>query len=104
MMALHRTEADGKTKRLMIVADRLVQACMAGDIGALRELGDRVDGKAAQQVIMTGGGEGDNPIKVENKNQITGKIYHTADPSIIAEAAKLLGQVIGDGGSEPTDP
>ena len=100
MLALNRTEADGKTRRITVVADRLVQAGMAGDVGALRELGDRVDGKAAQQVIMTGGSAGDSPIQIQSKVQAT--VHHTADPDVLAAAAKLLGQVLVDGGSEPS--
>jgi ribosomal protein L17 len=47
-VALHREaiDADGKpTKRLNIIADRLVEAAMDGDMSAIREIFDRIDGK-----------------------------------------------------------
>lgn len=38
--------ADGKpTKRLNIIADRLVKLAMSGDMAAIKEVFDRIDGK-----------------------------------------------------------
>lgn len=37
---------------LTLVADQLVQKATEGDISALRELGDRIDGKPAQAVNL----------------------------------------------------
>lgn len=48
MLALKREaqDADGMpTRRLYIVADKLVEKAMEGDIAAIREICDRVDGK-----------------------------------------------------------
>lgn len=45
------TTADGKKKKaryLNLLADNLVKAGMKGDITALKEIGDRLDGKAVQ--------------------------------------------------------
>ena len=36
------------------VAEALIAKAEEGDIAALKELGDRIDGKAAQQTIITG--------------------------------------------------
>ena len=44
------------------LADKLVAAGMAGDQWALKEIGDRMDGKPAQAVTVDGDGEG-GPIQ-----------------------------------------
>ncbi len=54
-------ERKGKTK-LDACALALVRAGIAGDVPALKEIGDRLDGKVPQAVI--GGGEDDNPVRV----------------------------------------
>lgn len=38
---------------LAAVAEQLIQKASEGDISALKELGDRIDGKAAQSVALT---------------------------------------------------
>ena len=51
IIALRRAaqDANGKpTRRLQLVADALVRAAEAGEVSAIREIFDRVDGKAAQ--------------------------------------------------------
>lgn len=40
---------EGKPKKLERLADRLVDAALDGDIQAMKEIGDRLDGKATQQ-------------------------------------------------------
>lgn len=50
-----KSRADGKAE-LDALADRLIEAALEGQIPALREFGDRIDGKAAQQVEVTGAG------------------------------------------------
>jgi hypothetical protein len=62
ILALHREAADpeGKpTKRLHLVANALVKAAETGDVSAIREIFDRVEGKPRQEV--------------ETKNEHTGK-------------------------------
>ncbi len=57
LVALHRAAkgADGKpTKRLAIVADKLVTKAEEGDVTAIKEIFDRVDGKAPQSMDMAG--------------------------------------------------
>ncbi len=44
-LAVHRLASDGKTKHLDLLAMRLVKAGAEGDVAALREIGDRLDGK-----------------------------------------------------------
>lgn len=43
------------------LAERLLRACDEGDITALKELGDRLDGKPAQAIV----GADDGPIRFE---------------------------------------
>lgn len=53
--ALHR-ESDGKgsPKWLDVLANRLVEAASEGDVSALKEIGDRVDGKPVAQINGAG--------------------------------------------------
>lgn len=51
------------TKGLEEVAEKLVDAALAGESWAVREIADRFDGKPAQAII--GGDADDPPIKVE---------------------------------------
>lgn len=60
-VAIKEAHEDGKD-RLRAVADALVVKAMTGDVPAIRELADRLDGKAMQQVELTGDGE--NPVLV----------------------------------------
>lgn len=56
IIALHREAANANgqmTRRLHHVADALVVAAIGGDVGAAREIFDRVDGKPSQQVDVS---------------------------------------------------
>lgn len=44
------------------LADKLVEAAANGDQWALKEIGDRIDGKPAQAVTVDGDGEG-GPVR-----------------------------------------
>lgn len=58
MVALNREAkgADGKkTKRLYIIADQLVEKACGGDVQAIREVADRVDGKPPQAITSPDG-------------------------------------------------
>ena len=52
-------KAQGKENGLNLVADQLVNAALNGDQWAIKEIGDRTDGKAAQSLAVTDG-EGGN--------------------------------------------
>jgi hypothetical protein len=65
--AIKRREVDDP-QALEKLADKLLSAVEAGDVGAMREFGDRLDGKVAQAII--GGGEGDAPIKLEHIRRV----------------------------------
>lgn len=46
-------ESDGDTNKLRKLARALVEAGAAGDVSALREIGDRLDGKPKQETDLT---------------------------------------------------
>lgn len=50
-------------RKLHAIADKLVALAEAGEVQAIKELGDRLDGKAAQQIVHSGDEE--NPVRVE---------------------------------------
>ena len=54
-----------KAKALRLLARKLVDRAMDGDIAALKEIGDRMDGKPAQALEHSGpGGEPLRPVEV----------------------------------------
>jgi hypothetical protein len=65
MLRVAIAEAHGDSgNRLRAVAEALVLKAMGGDVPAIREVADRLDGKVPQGLI---GGEEDDPaIKVDN--------------------------------------
>jgi len=63
MVALNRAakDADGKpTRKMALIADKLVELAIEGDMAAIKEINDRVDGKASQPLV----GERDQPIQL----------------------------------------
>jgi hypothetical protein len=51
------------------MAEKFLKSCDEGDLASFKELGDRLEGKAAQSVEMSGpSGE---PIQFEQRPQIT---------------------------------
>lgn len=65
MLELHRddTLSDGeKVKRLRRVAYALVAKAMEGDVAAIKEIHDRIDGKVPQATTIEGG---ETALKVE---------------------------------------
>lgn len=62
MRALERRKpADERVQAIDELADQLLNLVAMGDLGALKEFGDRLDGKPAQAII--GGDEDDPAIK-----------------------------------------
>ncbi len=60
MVAVKRQTTGGKkTKKLSLLADKLVERALEGDITAMKEIGDRLDGKPAQAVEL-GGRDGED--------------------------------------------
>ncbi len=63
--ALERREkcrSDG-IKEIDMLAEELIKAVASGDLAALKEFGDRMEGKPAQQLIHTGDSE--NPVIIQ---------------------------------------
>lgn len=50
------------------LAEKLLERCDNGDLSALKELGDRLEGKAAQS--LTVGGDNDHPLEVVTKVEL----------------------------------
>lgn len=57
-----RMPADQRIKAIDELADKLIEKCLDGDLAALKELGDRLEGKPSQSVAVDGDGEG-GPIR-----------------------------------------
>ena len=60
--ALEKRGAGDRMEALRAIADRLIDQAEAGDMAALKELGDRIDGRAAQALTVTGDDEG-GPVR-----------------------------------------
>ncbi len=52
--AVHRAQKGKKTKMLDLLARKLVDRGLDGDIAALKEIGDRLDGKPTQSLDLSG--------------------------------------------------
>ena len=102
-VALHREaiDADGKpTKRLNIIADRLVEAAMDGDMSAIREIFDRIDGKVVPAVDTTEP-QGDVVYHIR-----TGIQRHPSDPpylTIGGNGQVIEGERVEADDAEPVD-
>lgn len=57
-----QSRVDGK-KEIDALAEKLLDLVSQGDLPALKEFGDRIDGKPAQAII----GEEDNPLHVVSR-------------------------------------
>lgn len=60
--ALEKRGNGDRSAALDAIAERLLAAADTGDVSALRELGDRLDGKAPQGVTLSGDSE--NPLRL----------------------------------------
>lgn len=58
--ALERRGGGDKIKALNELAEKLLLNCDQGDLAALKELGDRLDGKPAQAIV----GEEESPLQI----------------------------------------
>ena len=62
-----KCKSDGQ-KALVDIALAMIEKCGEGDMTAIKELGDRIDGKVAQSVNL--GGQKDNPLTTKIVNEI----------------------------------
>ena len=51
---------------LQEIADKLIELAIGGDMQAIREMGDRIDGKVAQVIA----GDSENPIAIEEIQRV----------------------------------
>lgn len=63
MRALRKRSRTDALEALEELAEKLLEKVAEGDLPALKEFGDRLDGKPAQAII--GGGDDDPPIKIK---------------------------------------
>lgn len=54
--ALNRAIAQDNSKKVMKAEQQLLDQAAGGESWAIKELGDRLDGKAAQLIVGSGGG------------------------------------------------
>ena len=54
MRAVRRADSGVKDKRLERMADKVVKLALDGDMQAVKEIGDRLDGKPAQSHTVSG--------------------------------------------------
>lgn len=57
---IKRALAQGDPDKLRKIADKLLAMAEEGDLGAIKELGDRIDGKPSQTIA----GDEENPLQV----------------------------------------
>lgn len=62
-IAISEASKDGTGTKLRKVAEKLVDVALEGDVSAIKEIADRLDGKVAQAI--TGGDENDAPLQVQ---------------------------------------
>lgn len=61
-LAQYENDTVKRGEALLAIANKLLDACMRGEMDAIRELGNRLDGKPAQSII--GAGDHEPPIKI----------------------------------------
>jgi hypothetical protein len=59
---IRRAVVQSDAERLRRIAEALLTKAEEGDLGAIKELGDRLDGKSAQAVMLSGDSE--NPLQL----------------------------------------
>lgn len=55
----HEGDPEGR-KKLQVMADKLAELAIAGDVSAAKEIGDRLDGRSTQPLA----GDPDNPLQL----------------------------------------
>lgn len=64
---IRRVVAQGKAEKIRKLAEVLVAKAEEGDIAALKEIGDRLDGKSAQQVQIQG--DPNEPLRIIHESR-----------------------------------
>ena len=66
--ALARKTLLSQKEHLDELADKLLESCLDGNLAALQELGNRLDGKPAQALTVSG--DADNPLIVQKIERV----------------------------------
>jgi len=66
--ALDRRSLVSQKAELDELADKLLDQCMSGNLAALQELGNRLEGKPAQAITV--GGDPDQPLEIQQRRVI----------------------------------
>lgn len=64
--AINRALLAEDGKKLRALAERIIERALEGDVTALKEIGDRMDGKAAQALVGPNGG----PVQLESIKRV----------------------------------
>ena len=64
--ALRKRSRTDQLEALDEIAEKLIEACSSGDLPALKELGDRLDGKPNQQIEPIGADGEPFVLKIES--------------------------------------
>jgi Family of unknown function (DUF5681) len=70
--ALQMKSIDGMRRKLDDIAETLVALAVGGDMAAIKEIGDRMDGKPAQAIV----GDADQPVTLTLR-------WATEDPKLL---------------------
>ena len=62
-----RAVVQNDAQRLRDLAEKLIDLAITGDVPALREIGDRLDGKPAQQLQLQG--DPDAPLRIVHESK-----------------------------------
>jgi ribosomal protein L17 len=57
---IRRAVVQGDAQKLRAIAEKLIELAAEGDMSAIKELGDRLDGKASQSIDL--GSDPDRPV------------------------------------------
>lgn len=76
-----RRHNEGDLQALDRAADKLVLSAIAGDMAAIKEMGDRLDGKPPQQQIHTGDEDG-GPVRIEKVERVIVDPANPDSPSV----------------------
>lgn len=67
--AINRALLADDGKKLRALADKLIDRALEGDVSALKEVGDRADGKPAQQLDLANANGQPLVLKFENADE-----------------------------------
>jgi hypothetical protein len=103
-LALHREalDANGRpTKRLTLIADRLVQKAVDGDIAAIKDVFDRIDGRAIPRDQAEVGGQIVFQINTGIFRDGDGALPSAGADPLLIEGVTEVGEL--DAAAEPDD-